>query len=475
MASGVGVQNPLYMPDIVGRIFANLRFSELDRPYLVCKIWERVIENHWESFLAHKSIKHRLVESFSPYVADRSMSWKEAYRFSELAVFLTKVLDKELCAKSYAPSENPALQNLYGCFHFYMPQPRVSYGNSVFTIYHSDDVKIQKNDKSAFEVLKGEPGKMLTHLAVENDFLFALRNDGYIVQHNLITGEEKLIPTSWALGQIKTQDLRFELSGPFHVEEGYIILKYGDLGGHIFEAIPYFKPDQRKVFIDDDISAASHILVKLGKLYIFGVGHLSIWNLSTNKPIMKLRLQVSPQFHANDIAIHGFRLDAAKPSQLEASKNLSPLTSLTLFEKNADLLKRLGQILKALYADIANRLGLKSLKKKPIIFVAENRCLRAIDLETGKALKVYSVNFHEIAIIENLIFGTTTENKLGKRSWASGFVDITVMDLNTGRTISCIEDILNFETSEINPNVLKQLVEICRIHCEKFVLPPTTP
>ncbi len=380
-------RHPLYTLDTWSHIFSFLPFSDLNRPYLVCKIWDQFVQARWEAFL-HKLTRYRFVETFSSDIAEKSMTWKEAYRYSELARLLSRTLDRNL-----------------------PPKPRVTYGNSTYTISDSTDVKIQKRGESEFKVLKGGSGKGLIHLAVENEFLFALRKDGYIVQYDLTSGEQSIIPTSWALSKNNTPVPQETRVSHFHVEGGYMIIKYTSAQTRTAETIPYRNPDQRAVRTNDAVTLVRPILVKQKMLYTLWKNKIFILDLFNNKEINNLQFTDTLNYNSREFA-----------------------------------------------------------QSHDILFLAGDEAVLMIDPITGKGLKKYNEVFKEIAIIDNLLFGTAYTFPRIVGGFLTG-IGITVKDLNTGCNILEIKDIIDFQSSEIRPGVLMQLVQICRDHCKKFIPP----
>jgi hypothetical protein len=368
----------LYLPDTLGPIFSFLSLTDFNKTSLVCKTWELVANNCWKNLLAYKSTKDRFVENFSSYVADESMTWKEAYRYANLSLLFTKILAKNFSQGSYAAAENPALQNEQFP-SVRIPQPWVCFGNTILSIFNSCDVKIQKKGEVEFKIFKGEDGKMLTHLAVENEFLFALRNDGYIVQYHLTTGEQNKIPTSWVLGQNNIQDRAFKVSGPFHVEGGYMIFKHL-LGG--LEILPYGHVKKGQVVVNHDLPFPHHILVVQEKLYILGRNEVFIWDLSKNERVTNLPIPMSPSHFAYDIALAHNRF-----------------------------------------------------------FVTENKAFHIIHPETAMSVKNASKNLYEIVVVGNLLFGSTNTSipVEGTNNRFQSLTGIVVIDLNTGITLEHVK------------------------------------
>lgn len=403
--------------DTLGWILSFLPLSDFLSAAFVCKNWAEVIRKPdlWKNPLSYKSTNYRLIEEFLPYVDKNKLSWKEACRFSELAVLLNRILEIKFPGlDAYITAENPDLINVQNPYTI-MRQARISYGNTVLSIFNSSDIKVQVKGDPLFRVLRGEQGTILTQLAVENEFVFALRLDGIIVQINLETEEQKTIPTSWALNQVPKTDPFFESWSPFLVKNGYIVVHYGSFTTQtVLEVIPYKNPDLRQVQLDPQLDKFRRFAIKQGRVYLGGlrIGHI-------------------------------FSMSLTPPKQVKVFK----LDSILSFTDDHDV------------RDLA--------VFDHFLCVSDLQGLYLIDTKTGKCIKRPGLNFSQIVVIENLLFGAVFKASQNGESTSA----IVVHDLNTGDTIATIPGILNPQSTEILPEVLPRLVQICREHCKKFIPP----
>ena len=70
-----------------------------------------------------------------------------------------------------------------------MPNAFVNYGSYSFSICNLFNVKIKKIGLEKEQILQGDGKNRLTHIAVENNFLFCLRIDRKIIQWDYKKGE----------------------------------------------------------------------------------------------------------------------------------------------------------------------------------------------------------------------------------------------------------------------------------------------
>jgi hypothetical protein len=256
--------------------------------------------------------------------------------------------------------------------------------------------------------LKGENGKMFTHLAVEKNFLFALRADGNIIQYDLTTVGQTIIPTLRVRDNIVFHSPVW--TSLFHIEQGYIFIRYEIDLDHVFEIIPYENIEKRSIVEETDISHPYNINVYQEKLYILENKNVFIWDLHSNEKICNLQLPVNP-------------------------------------------------------ANVYDRL----IEKNKLFVLAESG-LYVVDLETKEAWKEDITRpLRLFEKIENLFFASRINRVFDHLHNPVIESEDIVMDLNTGKTIAHFQDVL--KDGEIKPEVLKQLVEICRLHSKKLELP----
>lgn len=408
MASSSLQMHPLYIEDTLNVIFSYLSsHTNLAKVSLVCQIWNRVANapNLWQDLLEHKSTKHRFTEDFNPLVITGFMRWKEAFRWSSLASFLSRIEELRFGEDS---NRHP---------HMYLSS--VTYGNTTFSIFNSCDIKVQRKRTATFEVLIGEKGKYLIQLAVDRNFLFALRGDGYIIQYDLKTNLKTAeIPTAWTLGKIALKRPDSVFRHKFHVEQGYIIIRYGTNMDDVFETIPYENLDRRYEGRDKEVPFPRRIIVHQEKLYILGRNRLFIWSLSTNKKLCSLPFDMDPSLFIHDITMDGNIVCGVDQNTLYV-------------------------------IDLERRLGWK--KNDPI----------------------YKNDLLIVARVGNLFFTQQMVCLNGDGPQVRRRDDIVVIDLNTGQILERVEDILSGRV--IKPEIIRRLIDICRLHEKKWTLPTLLP
>jgi len=372
-------ESPLTQDDTLFLVFSSLPSSNLKNAALVSKQWCNVANapNFWRNHLEQKSQKHRLVEYFEQYVEKNFMTWKEACHYSSLVSFCARIEESVFLSSRWSEiqDENPILEDN---FRSVMPQPRVRYGDLIFSISNSWNIKVQKKGKKQVEILQGERGQQLSHLAVERNFLFALRQDGSIVRYDLTTSQKITIPTSWALGNVNLHNPNGIIFSKFLVEQGFILIRYGTALDHIFEIIPYENIEGRTVVSDEDVPPPEHMVVNESKLYLFGNGRLFIWDLFAKEKIGHTRINRDLTGVITDIAV---------------DKNL-------------------------------------------FCAVGDGKGFHMVDLQTKKHLRGTSSLLLQIGKVENLLFGATESLKDGVLVQG-----IEVIDLNSGRAIKQIPDV----------------------------------
>lgn len=291
----------------------------------------------------------------------------------------------------------------------------VKYGEYRFFISNERDILVRKG--STEYLIKGENEKLkLTHLAAEGNFLFALRNDGVILQWHYATGEliQEII-TSYAENDPRLQKIKKEchqvcvFRNSFYVNDDYIVLNYGKGRHNAYEVIPLNNVRENYLILDKDAFASSKIKIKNNNLFIVNRNDVFIWDLHKRLKVKKFTLLKDQTYFIWDFIVKA-----------------NSLYSTNCFDKEK---------------------------------------LSVHDMETKKKLKSFSSqvprDFMHIEIVGKILYGFC--HYLPDRNQQLEYTQsgaIYAFDLQEERVIETVPDVLDFETLEMKPHVLKTLVDI---------------
>jgi hypothetical protein len=384
-------------PEILARIFSLLPGLDLASCSSVSHLCNQV--THGDVLLKSK-YSQDVVEDFTPLVEEGYLSWKEVPRYARFSSFLARVLQEHYCTDKFIGQENPQFYTQFSDSDaewptICMPTPFVKYGNMRFSICNLTDIKLQKKGEIQSTILRGEENKTIVFLAVERNHLFALRQDGMIIEWDHREGKiTDKIETAYTRrhpslgGEVRRG--KFYSNGCFLVQNGFIVLKYGAGSTHVLEIIPCSNKERSQIIEDVDINSTCNLLIDKGKLFILNRMGICVYNISKVKKEYLFKLDINSVRYIRDIVI---------------DKNI-------------------------IYAndDLNN--------------------VHVIDASSGKEIKtcLFPQLVLKIEVIGNLLFGT---------AWGT----IMVLDINKGEIFRKISGIFDGEGKEIREQVLRMLVE----------------
>lgn len=308
--------------DIWLSIFSLLPPSDIVNCSMVCKNWSRISNNEelWKFICLRKP---NLLADFAPIVASGKCNWKEVhFKYSPFSSLLSNILKRTICQYGKLIRDfNPQLVNQYHLSTI-IPAFFVKYGEYRFFINNGCDVKVKKGNKEY--ILQGKSERLLTHLAVEGDCLFALMENGMVLQWHYLTEEPfQEIPTAYAKNDLRLQKIKKETDevctweGSFYVNNGYIVLSYGDGRHKACEVISYNNSRKSHLIINKDLFNTSHILIKDEKLFLADRNDIFIWDLQKQSIIKKINLLNDDSNFICDFAVKEHILYATSSSKIE--------------------------------------------------------------------------------------------------------------------------------------------------------------
>lgn len=245
--------------ELIQLIFSFLADLELVPCSRVCKQWHQLTK---ESAFWERRIGKGKLENLTFLKEKAGLSWIEANKYEQLSTFLHS-LGTEASIKKKFPHEGTFLK------------PILKRGNLTFSVQLSTNVEIKKQGDLPVYLI-GEAGKKVLALALEENHLFTLRNDGLIVQWNCQTGRQvKTIATAKRSVSIDPFC--------FHVQEGLIVIKYGKSESHLLELISLADASKSEVIEDLSIPSPRKVIVKGNLLLLLGINNLFFYNLKTKE------------------------------------------------------------------------------------------------------------------------------------------------------------------------------------------------
>ncbi len=144
----------------------------------------------------------RHVALFTPLI-EGPFTWKQAYRFR----FLPHVLAQAYyIRRGQTLADNPPRAQLNGGLllrnglpgrsaESIIPQPEVEVRGTLFRIVHWSDIQMV-DSLGQQTLLSGDPNRVLIRLTHDGEFLYALRDDGFVIRWNPVTRESSPIDTA---------------------------------------------------------------------------------------------------------------------------------------------------------------------------------------------------------------------------------------------------------------------------------------
>ncbi|MFW9874900.1 MAG: F-box protein, partial [Candidatus Thorarchaeota archaeon] len=297
----------LIPPEIWMKIFSFLSALEIGNMSLVCHEWKDITEHqHIFKWRILNYYGQNVIDNFVPLIVSQKITWKEVPQYHDLAGFISRILEKQFITSKIIKSDNP---KIYKNGKFFIPQNFISHGKYNFSICNLFDVKITKIDSNKEIILKGDNKNRLTHIVIENNFLFCFRTDGMIIQWDYkkckiikeiqseyVKKNKKLAKARKAIEERSNfQGLDETIAmwrESFHVQDGYIVIKYGSGLDNILEIVPYTNPDQNQLIEDPDIYGGVKMHINQGKLYFVGMTKIFVFDLKKKRKLPLIKINV---------------------------------------------------------------------------------------------------------------------------------------------------------------------------------------
>lgn len=294
--------------DILTNIFSYLNLIDFTKSSLVCHDWNKLSKHNWLlKQIVEKEVGKHIISDFSYLVKNESLNWKEVFKYRSLSNLTTEFMEYKMSTDKMMKAENPLFENI-DYPSVYLPQFYTRHGEIHFNISNSIDVKLTKSNDKEFVILNGENKKYITHLAVDKNFLYALRTDGKIVQWDyeklkinqiFETAYSKKNITINQLGEssiISYNGIHNPICGhhAFYVKDDYIIMKYGNGLCKTLEIIPISHPDSVHTLINNnELPLPQQIIIDRNQLYILGRTHIFVWDLLQKKQLKTINIKMS--------------------------------------------------------------------------------------------------------------------------------------------------------------------------------------
>ena len=322
-----------YSTDLLLNIFTPLSTVDLVNCSRVCSLWHSVIQQH--KVLCRN--QNDIVDDFGKLVENKVLNWNELVSYAPLSNLFTRVMETENI-EFRIKRNNPGLKT--NNFTYCMPKAFTRNGNYQFAIFNITDIEIYKSgDDEAVFFLKGEDKKMIACLEVEGDYLFALRNDGVIVQWDYKKQEEKLrIETLYAKKDPRVTAILgfFYGKNSFYVKNGSIYIRYRNTD--LIEIIPYEKPEEAQLFESEKLIKADgekRMIVSKDAIFELGIYEISSLNLLTKEKCSILRSSPNliHDFAIYKNAIYAFD-DACQLTAVDISSGQKKKFNFSYYHKN---------------------------------------------------------------------------------------------------------------------------------------------
>lgn len=249
-------------------IFSYLSNLELSKCCLVCKSWRQ-----WNLGCSFKSLHAHEQQDFTTWVAERYLDEAQVRTYINLSHFIDSSYQRAFTTEKIIENRTAVDTKLCAVE---MPHPIVGYGPWTFCIHNQTTIKIESN-KGISWIYPGKTNKVLSHLGVDGEHLFALRRDGRILQIDYANNR--------LVRKIQTEFLKKiprstnQMFARMHVGDGWMIRAFPEICGGL-ELIP-ISQIEKTVVIADFRRYINRMKICESKLLIEDPGEIQIWNLLT--------------------------------------------------------------------------------------------------------------------------------------------------------------------------------------------------
>lgn len=200
------------LDEIVWSIFSFLGSSELAQSVFVCRKWHQILsDRYWDKHFNPAN----LIEDFSNYVAKGILTWKKVRLYANLSHLIDRS-EKSISGYRF-PDET---------FNSVTPRNRIiQMGPRLLSIDFGEIYLSQGSDKT---LILGGKGKNFLNLTVDQDYLYALRDDGLIVQWSL--KDHRLVQTlntNIKIQVCQNRKINFNLNECFYTDGELVLVNHG--------------------------------------------------------------------------------------------------------------------------------------------------------------------------------------------------------------------------------------------------------
>ena len=249
-------------------IFSHLSNLELSKCCLVCKKWRQ-----WNLGCFFKSLHAHEQQDFTTWVAEGCLEQAQVRTYIALSHFIDSSYQRAFTTEKIIENRTAVDTKLCAVE---MPHPIVSYGPWTFCIHNQTTIKIEST-KGISWIYQGKTNKVLSHLGVDGEHLYALRRNGRILQIDYANNR--------LVRKIETQFFKTiprsinQVFARMHVGDGWMIRVYPEIYGGL-ELIPLSQIENALV-IADFKRYINRMKICESKLLIEDPGEIQIWNLLT--------------------------------------------------------------------------------------------------------------------------------------------------------------------------------------------------
>lgn len=392
-------------------VFSFLSALEIGTMSLVCHEWKDITDhNHIFKWRILNYYGRNVVDNFAPLIVSQKISWKEVPHYHHFADCFSRIINWEFNHSYFLRAENPQIpqsKEFHDLAQVYFPRHFINYGNYNFSICNLFDIKITEIESNKEIILEGDGQNRISHISVENNFIFCLRTDGMIVQWNYQKGEivqeiqSEYIKGNNIFENIKKKiengekysdykELRHNIANSFYVKNGYIIINYYWYPrlDHILEIIDYSNQNRNQLINYHNRYLSGKTYIDQNILYILKRNDIFIFDIK-NKYI------------PNEIKIH-----------INSSKRKNMANDFCI--------------------------------QKNIIYATDtDKKMHIINKKNRKEIKKYSLpkcfwSAEPIAVVKNILFGFQHHTDRGIASDGISSDGISVFDLNKKRRIGIV-------------------------------------
>jgi len=385
--------------------FSFLTHKEIPNCSQVCKIWNRLVHDPaiMAKLLSAKGYQEA-VDDFYPLLQAERLAWKEIPTLCPLSRLFRSVFESHEATSVYLTRDSPQKHHL---------NSYIRRGLETFTVVNGSEV-LWKKRCGEVKKLQNRRDDRLTHLAVDDNFLFTLNSEGKIARWDL--SRCRIVQCFFAeclkTGPFERRAFAQSPLYTFRADKRHVIIFYNK---RVVEIIPCERPDDRHVVTPTIHNSRIFSIIHQEKLYLGTKQSIQAYDLKARCWEKLLRLESDPALDTQDMSIQDgviFTCDG--------------VATLTLFwEKTGKLIRR-------------------------------------HHFNASGSFYHPSVKWIHHIVIQNLFLG------YGPAETAQNIV--TIIDLNTWKVVGRIPDLFNFKRQTLNLDSLEKLAVCCRENISRLHL-----